>query len=202
MKKRTIFPFIFNGKLTYKLARTTVVSLLGITLICSGISGCDNGEDIVTPTKTETAVEPTVPVIDHLDGESIYFELAGTTYEGRVVKGVSVNEVEVRLTDGSDMVINVDRIGGTLVADHPDLNVKAILWSQNEGERILTGRVKGVYTDGMCKIEIFAVSFDDKPTERLDPPRIRFARRTRNQDDWFNGDTWAEPVDLLDWNGW
>ena len=85
MKKRTIFSFIFNSKPTYTLARTTVAGLLGITLVCGGISGCDNGEDIVTETETEV-VEATVPVIDRLDGESIYFELAGTIYEGRVVR--------------------------------------------------------------------------------------------------------------------
>ena len=123
MKKRTILPFIFNGELTHRIAnsrvaRTTVAVLLGITVACGGITGCDNGEDIITETETE-GVETTVQVIADYDGDSIYFELAGTTYEGRVVVGVSLNEVLVRLADGSEMTINVDHIAGTLIDDHP-----------------------------------------------------------------------------------
>ena len=183
MKKRTIFLFIFNDELTRKLARTTVAGLLGFFLICGGISGCDNGEDIVTPTETEV-VETTGPVISDYDGDSIYFKQGGTIFEGHVLKGVSADEVRVLLDDRSEIVINVDRIRGTLLPDHPDLGtiVRAYVrflrrmdgwnlrdWLQQSGrldelegwldleDRQIWGpwgEIIGVYSDGMCKISL------------------------------------------------
>lgn len=132
MTKRTIFPFIFNDQLTYKLARATVVSLLGITVFCGGIIGCDNGNNPVTDTETaevpaETeVVETTVQVISDYDGDSILFVEAGTYHEARVLEGVSADEVRVTGGDGWEKVIPVDRIQGTLIPDHPDLDIKFV----------------------------------------------------------------------------
>ena len=160
-----------------KLGRTVAVGLLGITITCGGITGCGKGNNPVTPTETEvvevTEVTETVQVVTHYDGDSIYFELGGTTYEGRVVEGVSADEVLVTLADGSDMVINVDRIGGTLIADHPDLGTRVVLLSKQEGESTLSGDIVKVYGD-MRKIEITRVTFKDGTIEVLDVPRVRF----------------------------
>ena len=178
MKKRVIFSFIFNGELTHriansKVARTTVAGLLGITVACVGISGCDTGEDIVTETETKAETE-VVEVPDRYDGESIYFEQGGTTFEGLVVKGVSIHEVLVRLADGSEMTINVDRIAGTLIADHPDIGTTVKLLSKQKGELRLTGRIVAVYTGGMRKIRILNIYFVDGRREVLDVPCILF----------------------------
>ena len=204
MKKRTILPFIFNSELTHriansKVARTTVAVLLGITVACGGISGCDNGEDIVTETETEAeteVVETTVQVIADYDGESIYFELAGTTKEGRVVVGVSLNEVLVRLADGSEMTINVDRIEGILIADHPDIGTEIVmLGDRDKGEETRIGEIEGVYTDGMRKIKLVSVQFIDNTAKKLDVPRIRFV----HEDTKFEDGGYLTLDEFADW---
>ena len=155
MKKRMFLPVIFL-----------------LTLAYGGISGC-NKEDIVTPTETEVVepVEPTVPVIDRFDGEDIYFKIGNTFYEGRVVEGVSIDEVLVDVTNSSDMIINIDRIGGTLIADHPDLediDYVILLGNRNRGERVVRGPIIAVYSDGMRKIELLTASLLDGTRVRLD----------------------------------
>ena len=52
--------------------------------------------------------------------------------------------------------------------------VVMILGDRDQDENMLTGRIAGVYTDGMRKIEIFAVRFMDGTIVKLDVPRIRF----------------------------
>ena len=147
------------------LGRAALAGLLCITVACIGV-GCGNDDDVVTPTETEV-VEVTV-------GDSIYFEQGGTIYEGRVVEDVSATEVRVRLDNGSDMVVNVDRIAGTLIADHSELDSKVIMRGEREGEVNLSGTIVGVYSNGVRKIEIHTVIFEDGTHEVLDVPRIRF----------------------------
>lgn len=166
------------GVIESKLGRSVLAGIAGGIIICS-IPGCGNGTNPVTPTETETVqvteVTETVQVVTHYDGDSIYFELDGTIYEGHVVEGVSADEVLVSVSDGSDMIINVNDIGGTVIADHPDLGVKVkLLGDRNKGERTLDGKIVDVYDDGVRKIEIFNVNFMDGGREFLDVPRIRF----------------------------
>ncbi len=152
-----------------------VALVLGITFVCGGITGCGNGDGPVTPTETETGqVTETVQVVTRYDGDDIYFELDGTFYEGRVVEGVSADEVLVNVSDGSDMIINVNDIGGTVIADHPDLGVKVKLLGEQGDEANLTGRIVRGYDDGVRKIEIYKVQFRDGTAENLDVSRIRF----------------------------
>ena len=211
MRKRTIFPFIFNGELTCrivnsKLARTTVAVLLGITVACGGISGCDNGEDIVTETETEV-----VEVTDRYNGEGIYFKIGDTFYDGRVVEGVSTDEVLVRLADGSEMTINLDLIRGTLLADQPDVGTYVFLlvmvvrpdsdpdlfWGQ-----FMRATIEAAYSNGMRKImfhgcfdknekwhDLSGISFVHEDTKWQDGgylTRDQLARRIGGQD----GEKW------------
>ena len=192
MKKRVIFSFIFNGELTCrivnsKVARTTVAVWLGITVACGGISGCDNGEDIVTETETETEV---VEVTDRYNGEGIYFKIGDTFYDGRVVEGVSTDEVLVRLADGSEMTINLDLIRGTLLADQPDVGTQVYLLMMVvrpdsdpdlfRGE-FMAATIEAAYSNGMRKI-MFHGCFD-KNGKWHDLPGISFVHEdTKIQD--------------------
>ena len=167
-----------------KLGRTAVAGWLGISLVCGGISGCGNGDGLVAPTETEVVSEVAVQVVDRYDGDSIYFELRGTIYEGRVVEGVSADEVMVSVVGHSDMVINIDDIGGTLIAAHPDLGVKVMmLGDRTQGEKMLTGRIFAVYDDGVRKIEIHHIKFIDDTREILDDRRIRFVHEDTDFED-------------------
>ena len=176
-----------DGKLAHKLAnsklgRTAVAGLLGITLACGG-TGCGNGDGLITPTETEM-VEVAVQVVDRYDGDSIYFELRGTVYEGLVIEGVSADEVLVEVAGSSDMVININDIGGTLLADHPDVGVKVkILGDRAQGEKMLTGKITAGYNDDVRKIEIHAIKFIDGRFERLDDRRIRFVHEDTDFED-------------------
>ena len=168
-------------QLKSNLVRTALAGLLCITIVCIGV-GCGNG-DVVTPTETETetvqitevteTVE-TVEVTDRYVGDSIIFELFGTVHEGRVVEGVSEDEVRVRMADGSEEVITVNQIAGTVIADHPDLGTEVVMLSEQEGERNLRGRIVRGYDNGVRKIEFLAVTLVDGTFEKLDVPRIRF----------------------------
>ena len=148
-----------------------VALMLGITLAYGSISGCGKADGPVTPTETEgvstetVVVEPTVRVNENFDGESIYFELGGTTYEGRVVEGVSADEVRVSLADGNEKVINVDRIAGTLLDDAPDIGRWVVMWGGELGITFfgagkqrarseMWGQIVSAYSDGMRKIRL------------------------------------------------
>ena len=158
--------------------------ILLLTLTWGGFSGC-GGDEIVSPTETEVVeVTEVTEVTDLYDGDIIYFKQAGIIYEGRVVKGVSATEVLVRLADSSEMVIGVAHIGGKRIAAHPDLEVVVtILGDRDQGEKLLTGRIAGVYTDGMRKIKIINIEFMDGRREVLDVPRIRLVHKDTDFED-------------------
>ncbi len=162
-----------------------VALVLGITFVCGGITGCGNGDGPVTPTETETGqVTETVQVVTRYDGDNIYFELDGTFYEGRVVEGVSADEVLVSVSDGSDMIINVNDIGGTVIADHPDLETKVVLMGdRDKGERTLSGQIVSVYDDGVHKIRIHSVFDLEGNKKKLDVSRIRFVHEDADFED-------------------
>ena len=147
-----------------------LVSLIGILVLPLILMvGC-RGDDTVTPTETET-----VEVTNRYVGEDVYFEMGGSFLEGYVVEGVSADEVRVRLDDNSEMVISVDQIGGRLIADHPDLETEVVLLGDKQkGEDTFSGRIVGVYDDGMRKIEIYSMQFLDGESEPLTPRRILF----------------------------
>ena len=154
-----------------------IVLVLCIALVCGGISGCGNGDDVVTPTET-------VEVVDRYNGADIYFTIGDTISEGRVVEGVSANEVRVTLADGSERVVNVDHIGGTLIADHPDLNTRVVLLGdQDKGEFSLGGDITAVYDDGTRKIKLFMVRYTDGTLTDLDTERIRFVHKDADFED-------------------
>ena len=200
MRKRATFSFIFNGELTHKLVRAAVAGLLGIIFVCGGISGCDNGEDIVTPTETETeGVETTVPVISDYDGDSIYFKQGGTIYEGRVVEGVSADEVLVRFADGSEMVVDVDLIAGTWITRHPDVGTKVVMLGERAGESTLDGEVVKVFSDGVRKIKIVIVTFVNKRFEWLEVPRIRYSLEAQDKDDFLKGGGYLPAEEFAEW---
>ena len=150
---------VANSKPAYMVA----AGLLGITIACTGISGC-GGDEIVSPTGTVEAVE----VTDQYVGDNIYFKVGGTFYEGYVVEGVSADEVKVRLDDRSTMTISLDRVRGTLLADHSDVGVEVLLLGdRNKNEKTLTGIIVDVFDDGMRKIRIYVIQFtDDRPSKR------------------------------------
>ena len=165
-----------DGKLAHKFAnsklgRTAMVGLLGITIACSG---CGNGDGLVTPTETEVVeVTEVTEVTEVYDGDIIYFKQGGIIYEGRVVEGVSADEVLVTLADGSEMVIAVDRIGGKRIADHPDIGTVVLMQGdRDQGEKIVRGEIKGVYTDGMRKIDLLTASLLDGTRVKLDGSRL------------------------------
>ena len=183
-----------------KFGRTAMAGLLGFQLICGGITGCGNGDSLVTPTETEIVaetkvVEATVQVIDYFDGDSIYFKLGGTIHEGRVVEGVSTDEVLVNLADGSEMVINIDRIAGTLIADHPDLGTRVVMLSEEEGESELIGKIARVYNDDMRKIKILATTFMNGTSKILDQPRTRFV----HEDTDFENGGYLTTEEFAEW---
>ena len=97
---------------------------------------------------------------------------------GRVIEGVSANEVSVRLADDSVTVINVNHIGGRLLADHPDLETEVVLLGDaQKGERRFAAVVVDVYDNDVRKIEIYAVHFLEGGSERLDTRRIVFVSK-------------------------
>ena len=174
--------------MTRKLTQMGMAGLLILGLICVGISGCGSGDgDTPTSPVDEPDVvqtEPDVEVTDLYDGDSIIFAMGGVVYEGRVVKGVSEDEVLVRLTDGSEEVISVDRIDGTLIADHPDLETRVVLLGdRDQGEGTLDGEIIAVYNNDLRKIKIFKVEFLDGRFKRLDVPRIRFVHEDTEYND-------------------
>ena len=120
-----------------------------------------------------TVLNYTVPrVEDRYDGDSIIFEQGGTIYEGRVLEGVSEDEVLVRLTDGSDEVVNVNDIAGTLIEDHADIGTGVLMAGDREGEKMLGGEIVAVYDNGVRKIKLLYVEFMDGRLEHRDG--IRF----------------------------
>ena len=154
-----------------KLARTAAAGVLGITIACGG-SGCGNDASL---SETLTPTEEVMEVTDSYIGDSIYFKVGDTIYEGYVVEGVSENEVLVLLDDHSDMVISLDRIGGTRLADHPNRGVEVVLLGDpQKGESTVKGEIVTVYSDKVRKIEIFAASYLDGRVGMLDVHRIRF----------------------------
>lgn len=175
--------------LVHKLGRPMMVGFLSIIVVCSAISGCGNGDSIVTPTEPEVVevtedTEETVQVVTQYDGESIYFKIGNTIYEGSVVEGVSADEVLVELVEGGTKVINVDHIGGTLIADHPDIGVKVkLLGDIDKGESTLTGKITAGYTDDTRKITIHLVEFMGGGFERLDMRPIRFVSKNTDFED-------------------
>ena len=144
--------------------------ILLLTLTWGGFSGC-GGDEIVSPTGTVEAVE----VTDQYVGDNIYFKVGGTFNEGYVVEGVSANEVKVRLDDRSTMTISLDRVRGTRLADHSDVEVEVVmLGDRNKNEGLLLCRIVDVFDDGVRKIEIITIEFSDGGREVLGVRRIRF----------------------------
>lgn len=152
-----------------KLARTAAAALLGFSVLCS-VPGCGGDNSMTSPVAVEV-----VEVTELYNDERIYFTIGETFYEGYVVEGVSENEVLVLLDDRSEMVISIDRIGGTQIADHPDLETWVVMLSEQEGESIVKGKIVDVYNNDVRKIEINRVTFTDGTAEKLDTPRTRFA---------------------------
>ena len=153
-----------------KPACIVAAGLLGITIACTGISGCGGDESVSSPV-TDEAVE----VTDRYVGDNINFKVGDTIYTGYVLEGVSANEVKVRLDDRSTMTISLDRVGGTRIADHSDVGVKVVLLGdRNKGEEMLVGRIVDVFDDDMRKIEITSIEFMDGRFEVLDVRPIRF----------------------------
>ena len=167
--------YLWYATLARKLARTTVAGLLGLIIACGGLSGCDSDDSVSESVTAEG--EAVVEVTDRYVGDNVYFKIGDTIYGGKVVEGVSANEVKVRLDDRSDMVVSVDRIGGTLLADHSDVGVEVIMLGRKQGEKKLYGKIVGVYDDGMRKIKVTRILFMDGRHELLDVPRIRFVHR-------------------------
>ena len=159
------------------------IALLLLGQVC--FSGCGKGENPVASTETNTevmaetqVVETTVQVISDYDGDNIYFKQGGAIFEGHVIEGISIDEVLVRLADGSEMVVDVNEIGGTLILDHPDVGTEVVmLGDRDKGEKLLQGEVAKVFTDGNHKIEIFSIGFIGGGGERLDVPRIRYENK-------------------------
>ena len=199
---------IGNGELARKLAnsklaRTAAAGVLGIGIACGG-SGCGNDASLspLTPEAEVVEVVEVMKVTEHYDGDNIYFEQGGIIYEGRVVEGVSADEVLVRLANGSEMVIAVDRIGGTLIAAHPDLETRVVMLGEREGERTLIGKIAGVYTDDVRKINISTVTFVDGTIEKLDQPRIRLVHKNKDFEDggYLTREEFKELLKKM--NGW
>ena len=109
--------------------------ILLLTLTWGGFSGC-GGDEIVSPPSTVEAEE----VTDQYVGDNIYFKIDGTFNEGYVVEGVSANEVKVRLDDRSTLIISLDRVRGTRLADHSDVGVEVVTAGRSKQEREITCR--------------------------------------------------------------
>ena len=157
-----------------------VITTMSIFCLCFALligCGTEDGDKPTSPVDEPVVVqtEPDVEVTDLYDGDNIIFAMGGVVYEGRVVKGVSEDEVLVRLTDGSEEVISVNSIDGTLIADHPDLETRVkLLGDQDQGESTLDGEIIAVYNSGVRKIKVTTVNLLDGRFKILDVPRIRF----------------------------
>ena len=161
---------VTGGKFSVSGANVTITGPFTAGALSVVITWSDGATSL-----TYKVAEEKVQVVTRFDGDSIYFKHDDTIYEGRVVEGVSPDEVLVALADGGEKVIYVDHIGGTLIADHPDIGVRVkLLGDRDKGESTLTGDITAGYTDGMRKIEIIAVHFIDGGFERLDVRPIRF----------------------------
>ena len=157
---------VANSKPAYMVA----AGLLGITIACTGISGCDGDKNVISPDTTKG-----VKVTDQYVGDNIYFKVGGTIYAGYVVEGVSADEVKVRLDDGNTKTISVDSVRGTRLADHSDVGVEVVmLGDRNKNEKLLLCRIVDVFDDGVRKIEIITIEFSDGGREVLGVRRIRF----------------------------
>ena len=143
-----------------------------------------------------TVLNYTVPKVeDRYDGDSIIFEQGGTIYEGRVLEGVSEDEVLVRLTDGSDEVVNVNDIAGTLIEDHADVEVYVLLLGdRDKDEIVLGGDIVAVYDNGVRKIKLLDVNFMDGRFEHRDG--IRFVHEDTDFGDggYITLDEWARII--------
>ena len=171
--------------------------ILLLTLTWGGFSGC-GGDDIVSPPGTVEAEE----VTDQYVGDNIYFKIGGTIHEGKVVEGVSADEVKVRLDDGSTQTISLDSVGGTRLADHPDVGVEVILLGVKHNEETLTGKIVNVFDDGMRKLKMTAVQFRDGTAGKLDVPRIRLVHKDTDFKDggYLTRDEYKEELKKL--NNW
>ena len=83
--------YLWCATLAHKLARTTMVGLLGLAFACGGLSGC--GEDDSVSESVTAEGEEVVEVTDRYVGESVYFVIDNTVYDGYVIEGVSADEV-------------------------------------------------------------------------------------------------------------
>lgn len=140
--------------------------------------------------------------MERYNGDDIYFDIGGINYEGRVVEGVSDNQVRVLLEDGRDMVISIDHIGGTSIADHPDLEAEVVLLGdEQKGERMFAGIIVDVFTDKVRKIEIYAIHFLDGEVRRLNTSPIRFVPKDAAFEDGGYL-THGEYIEWLNEQGW
>jgi len=177
----------FKAKAIESKFGRTMLALVGSGIIIC--SGCGNGDTVLNPTEPEAVqvaevVEEPVQVITRYDGESVYFKLNEAFYEGSVVEGISADEVLVEVAGGFQKVINVDRIGGTLIADHPDLGVTVvILGDPGKGLEMLTGRITAAYSDDMRKIVIHHIQVMGRPGVNPDPQPIRFVSEHNDFED-------------------
>ena len=167
--------YLWCATLAHKLARTTMAGVLGLAFACWGLSGCGEDDSV-----TESVTAEVEKVNEDYDGENIYFKIGDTIYGGKVLEGVSADEVKVRLDDRSEKVVSVDRIRGTLLADHSDIGVEVIMLGRQRGEARLFGIISGVYdlvngTDA-GRIKITRIRYSDGRREVLDVPRIYFIR--------------------------
>ena len=133
-------------------------------------------------------------VNERFNGDGIYFTIRNTIYEGRVVEGVSADEVRVLLDDRSHMVINVDRIAGTLIDYHPDLKTQVVMRGDRNTEDILHGEIEAVYDDGVRKIDISLITYTDGSLRFPDQPRIYFVHEDTEYLDggYVTGEEFAE----------
>ena len=142
----------------------------------------DGGTKVLTYTVPEPEVE--FPKTDRYVGENIIYSQGGSVYEGRVVKGVSEDEILVRLTNGSEEVIRVARVGGTLIPDHADIGTEVVmLGDRDKDEDIFLGEIAAVYDSDVRKIRIHSVFTVQNKKKKLDVPRIHFVHEDTDIED-------------------
>ena len=166
-----MFRNIFSSR-TILAKLVCFVLMVGSSLLYAGCGGDESVSEM--PEVVDDSTPEVVEITNSYEGDDIYFEVDGIFYEGHVTAHVSADEIHVLLDDHSKMVISIEQMGASLIADHPDVGVEVVLQSDRDGEILQYGSILAGYGNGTRKIKIDKVELVDGEIADLDPPRILY----------------------------
>lgn len=161
------------------LARGALAAGLVTTLICGGISGCDESEpdvyDAASVYSSIYIVDDYTGITYDIIGQRVYFEYGDSVQFGYVVEAASSHEVVILPDSGagtafersSRMVVDVDAIPAIEV-EHEDTHAMVLLLGDASfGEESYEGKVFAVYSDGYRRIQVRRIYYMDGSYEDL-----------------------------------